>query len=73
MFVWDAASQSKPLMMRERENAAQRGLQLAASFDSYPLQADYYEAEFGFGVWTRTNGVAVQFNNASYTSPTITS
>lgn len=72
MFIWDSASEQKPLKYRERGGAAD-GLQLAASFDSYPLQADFYEAEFGFGVWTRTNGVVVQFNNGSYTSPTITS
>jgi hypothetical protein len=73
LFVWDAASPNKPLAYRQRENTAQQGLNLAATFDSYPLQADFYEAEFGIGVWTRTNGVAVYFANATYASPTITS
>lgn len=73
LFIWDAASTQKPLAFRQRENTAQQGLVLAATFDSYPLQADYYEAELGFGVLTRTNGVAVQFTSASYSSPTITS
>lgn len=73
LFTWDAASTQKPLAFRQRPNVAQQGLNLAASFDSYPLQSDFYEAEFGVGVLTRTNGVATYFANSTYASPTITS
>jgi hypothetical protein len=30
------------------------------------------EAEFGVGVWTRTNGAMLYFGGTSYTDPTIT-
>jgi hypothetical protein len=72
MFVWDAASPSKPLAFRERAGGP-TGLNLAAELEGYPLYAQYFEAEFGVAVQTRTNGVVVRFNNASYADPTITS
>lgn len=71
MFIWDAASVSKPLKFRQRNSTTLQGLRLAAELDTYPLYAKYFEAEFGLGVWTRTNGVVVEFDNASYQNPTI--
>lgn len=71
MFVWDAGTTMKPLKFRQRNATSLQGLQIAAEIDSYPLYAQYMEAEHGFGVWTRTNGVVVEFDNASYTDPTI--
>lgn len=73
MFVWDGGSPNKPLAFRQRNGGAvTSGLQIAAELDGYPLYAKFYEAEFGVGVLTRTNGVVVRFNNAVYADPTIT-
>lgn len=68
MFVWDAADPTKPLAIRQ-DTVAQQGLRLAAALELYPLRADYYEADFGIGVWNRTNGAVLQFNSGSYTAP----
>jgi hypothetical protein len=71
LFVWDAGTTMKPLVLRQRVGTAIQGLQIAAELDGYPLYAQYMEAEWGMGIWTRTNGVVVEFDNASYTDPTI--
>jgi hypothetical protein len=71
-FIWDANSVMKPLVLREDTVAGFQGLRLAATLETYPLYAQYFEAMFGYGVWTRTNGVSYQYNNATYSDPTIT-
>lgn len=71
MFVWDSASSQKPLAFRQPVNSSKRGLYLAATLNTYPFNAEYYEAKFGIGVLTRTNGVVVEFDNGSYQNPTI--
>jgi hypothetical protein len=71
MFIWDAAAAGKPLKFRQRTATSLQGLRIAAELPLYPLYAKYFEAEYGIGVWTRTNGVAVHFANATYQSPTI--
>lgn len=70
-FAWDAASPSKPLAFRQRDSASLAGLRIAANMSTYPLYAQYMEAEFGIGVWTRTNGSVLYFNNGSWADPTI--
>lgn len=72
-FAWDAGGSQKPLAFRQRASTAIQGLRIAAENDDYPLYAQFLEAEFGIGVWTRTNG-AVYYtgSGASYTDPTIT-
>lgn len=72
MFIWDGAAAGKPLKMRQRTATSLQGLRIAAELPLYPLYAKYFEAEYGIGVWTRTNGVAVHFANATYQSPSIT-
>lgn len=72
LFIWDAAAEGKPLRFRQRAATTLQGLRLAAEIPAYPLYAKYYEAEYGIGVWTRTNGVVVQFTNGAYQDPTIT-
>jgi hypothetical protein len=73
MFLWDGGSPLKPLAFRQRAGGnVTNGLQIAAELEAYPLYAKYYEAEFGIGVLTRTNGVVVKFDNATYSNPTIT-
>jgi hypothetical protein len=71
MFIWDGVASGKPLKFRQRTATSLQGLRIAAELPAYPLYAKYFEAEYGIGVWTRTNGVAVHFANATYQSPTI--
>ncbi|MDR3572866.1 MAG: hypothetical protein P4L50_03310 [Anaerolineaceae bacterium] len=68
---WDTANPNKPLAFRQRNETALQGLRIAAEYDDYPLQAQFMEAEFGMGVWTRTNGGVLYFGNTSYADPTI--
>lgn len=72
MFAWDAESPMKPLAFRQRAATALQGLQIMAENNDYPLFARVMEAEFGLGVWTRTNGALLYFAGASWTDPTIT-
>jgi hypothetical protein len=61
----------KPLVLRER-SAGSSGLQIAAEDEAYPLRARTLEAEFGVGVWNRTNGAVLYVGGTSYVIPTIT-
>jgi hypothetical protein len=61
----------KPLALRER-NPGSSGLQIAADDEAYPLRARTLEAEFGVGVWTRTNLAVLYVGGTSYVTPTIT-
>lgn len=73
LFLWDAGDTGKPLLFRQRNVAAAlQGLRLAAELDGYPLHAQFFEAEFGLGVWTRTNGVVLYTGGGSYADPTLT-
>lgn len=72
VYCWDAASPNKPLAFRQRASQSMQGLQVAAENSSYPLVAKFMEAEYGIGVWTRTNGAVLYFANATYADPTIT-
>jgi hypothetical protein len=58
----------KPLVARIR-SGAQITLKPAAQIVLFPLQAEFMNSEFGFGVWTRTNGAVLDFGHASYTDP----
>lgn len=71
VFVFDAGTALKPLVLRTRDGAAPT-LDIVAQFEHFPLQAEYMETEFGFGVWNRTNGAVHYFANSTYASPTIT-
>lgn len=70
LFAWDAGSPQKPLAFRQRDAQTLQGLRIAATMDEYPLYAQYMEAEYGVGVWNRTNGACLYFNNASWANPT---
>jgi len=72
IFIWDAGS-PKPLVVRQRANGGMTGLRIAATNSAFPLYAQYMQADFGVGVWNRTNGVSYYFANATYANPTITS
>lgn len=70
IFVWDSADPEKPLAFRQ-ENVGDplQGLQIAAELDLYPLYAQYMEAKFGVGVWSRTNGAVLYFASGTYAAP----
>lgn len=69
--AWDASAPDKPLAFRQRDATSMQGLRIAATLRTFPLVAQYMEAEFGVGVWTRTNGAVFFFNGAAYSDPTI--
>ncbi len=70
--AWDASSPDKPLVFRQREATTMQGLRIAATLRTYPLVAQYMEAEFGVGVWTRTNGSVLYFASGTWADPSIT-
>lgn len=70
-FCWDSAAPGKPLGFRQRNATTLQGLRIAADLDDYPLQAQYMEAEFGLGVWTRTNGAVLYIGDTTWADPTI--
>jgi len=72
MFAWDSMAPGKPVAFRQRSATALQGLQIAAENGDYPLFSKQMEAEFGLGIWTRTNGACLYFANATYADPTIT-
>jgi len=59
VFVYDSADRKKPLAFRQRTATSLQGLRIAGEIETFPLQAQYMEAEFGIGVWTRTNGAVL--------------
>ncbi len=67
-YAWDVNG-PKPLAFRQRDSSALQGLRIPAQFSSFPLHAQYIHAEFGIGVWTRTNGAILRFNNGTYADP----
>ena len=54
----DIANPNKPLAARTRDGSP-ISLETIGTNVLFPLQADYMESEFGFGVWTRTNGAVL--------------
>ena len=69
-LIYDTNSPS-PIVMREKPQSVLKGLRLAAELDTHPLIAQYFEAYFGMGIWTRTNGVVHYSAGGSYVDPTI--
>jgi hypothetical protein len=72
-FAFDQGSGEKPLAFRQRDVTSLQGLRLAAEFDTHPLHARQLEAEFGVGVWTRTNGAVLYYADSAteYVEPTL--
>lgn len=69
-LTFDSTSPNKPLVIRTRDGKAPT-LEITAEIDTFPLQAQYMESEFGVAVWNRTNGGVLYFGGGSYTDPTI--
>lgn len=70
LFTWIMGA-PQPVVIRERA-AGTSNLVLAAEDEAYPLRARTLEAEFGSGIWTRTNGAVLYTGDTTYASPTIT-
>lgn len=65
IWIWDAAG-PKPLRFRQREQGALQGLRLKATNRAFPLEAEFFIAEYGISAWTRTNGSVLYIANATY-------
>lgn len=70
-FTWDSADPRKPLRFRQRNQTALQGLRLAADNKDYPLYVKFQEAEFGVGVWSRTNGHVLYVGGGTWVDPVI--
>ncbi len=70
-FCYDTNA-PRPLMYRQHESGAAQGLRQKQTFVLDPITVDFFEALFGFGVMTRTNGAVLQSDNGTYVDPTIT-
>ena len=70
--TYDTGPAMRPLVKRVSNEAALRGLRLAAEIEAHPLHAEFQEDEFGFAVMNRTKMAVHYFGGASYTDPTIT-
>jgi hypothetical protein len=69
--VWDANAPEKPLAFRQRTATSLQGLRIAGEITTFPLQAQYMEAEFGFGVWNRSAAAILYYGDTTYADPTI--
>lgn len=65
-FVYASRDVRKPLVYRQRNVTSLQGLRLAAEFDEHPLLTRFYEAEFGVGVWERSNGAVLYTGNDTW-------
>ena len=70
-FLWASESPDKPLFFRQQDAQALRGLRVPATYEAFPLHAEYMQVEYGVGVWTRTNGVAMRLGNGTWADPTL--
>lgn len=63
----------RPLACRVRKGSGEPGLSLnvMAELDIAPLYAKFMESEFGFGVWTRTNGAILYTGGGAYVDPVL--
>ena len=59
-----------PLVLRERV-AGRSNLRIVAENEYHPLRTQTLAAEFGVGVWNRTNGAILYSGGSSYVTPTI--
>jgi hypothetical protein len=65
-FCYDPADSRKPLAFRQRAGNGLQGLRTVGNFTTHPFGGEVMEAEFGVGVWTRTNGALHYSDGASF-------
>ena len=68
--ILDTGAAEKPLALRTPTGVAPALVRVAQN-DAFPLIADFYESEFGFGALNRGGGAVHYFAGASFTEPTI--
>lgn len=61
----------RPLACRVRKGQTKIELKVMAQLDFAPLYAKYMESEYGFGVWTRTNGAVLYTGGGAYVDPVL--
>lgn len=68
----DIDNPGKPIVVRTRDGSLP-ALRPESTNIMSPLQADYMAAEYGMGVWTRTNGAVLDFTTGAvaYVDPVI--
>lgn len=71
IFAYAAGETEKVLVRRQRQQASLQGLRLIERQAGYPLLSDNWEAEFGFGVWSRTMGAILYTGGTSWTDPVL--
>jgi hypothetical protein len=67
--AYDYSAPAKPFVRRVETN--DRGMHIAATFESHPLVAEFVEWFHGFGAWNRTALAVLKFNNSTYSAPTL--
>lgn len=65
------ASGAPPLAFRENGVSALQGLRMVAQNKAFPLEVQYNQAEYGLGVWNRTNGAVLYIGATTWANPTI--
>lgn len=71
LYCYDAAPTAPKGVALRLRRGTQIQLAMAAQNAMFPLYADFMESEFGFGVWTRTNGAVLYTGGGAYTDPTL--
>lgn len=61
-----------PLVVRTRTGQGVGALELVGDWDQYPLRANIWRRDYGFGVQNRVSAAALYGGNTSYTNPTLT-
>lgn len=61
---------SPALGIRHPDDREDEGLRMIGQIATFPLQSDYWGAEFGIGVHRRGGVTVAQFNASQYTDPT---
>lgn len=69
-FIWDMDG-PKPLVYRQRSATSLQGLRIASTLSTFPLVAEYMEAEFGVAVYERSNGAILYYGDTSYADPSL--
>lgn len=67
----DGAPGRKPLVKRIPATGGTGDLELEAENDAYPLHAQHFAREVGFGVWNRSAAAVLYTDNTTWTDPTI--
>lgn len=71
IYCYDAAPTAPKGVVARVRSGGSITLKTAAQNALFPLYAEFMESEFGFGVWTRTNGAVLYTGGGAYTDPTL--